>query len=106
MQAEGIIKKVIGEYIDPDEAFVFLFGSRASGREKAASDYDIGIYMGRKISLKTIALMKDRIEDYPLPVDVDIVDFFNAPKDFLKLASKGIKIWNRPKKNSKLTLPF
>ena len=46
-----IIQKAIAHHLDFDEAFVFLFGSRASGHEKKTSDYDIGIYTGKPVSL-------------------------------------------------------
>lgn len=103
---EKLIKKVVKRHIDPEKTFVFLFGSRAAGQHRPASDYDIGLYTGKRIPLSTIAMIKDELENYPIPVDVDIIDFSATTKDFKNLAKKEIKIWNAPKKKSKPTLPF
>ena len=99
---QSLIQKVIARHVDFNDSFVFLFGSRASGHEREASDYDIGIYTGRKVPLSTIAKIKDELEDYPIPVDVDVVDFSNASEDFKKIALKDIQLWNKPKTNLKL----
>ena len=99
---ESTIQKVISKYIDPGTSFVFLFGSRASQNFRKTSDYDIGIYTGKKVSLSVIGKIKDALEDYPIPVDVDVVDFSEASADFKKIALKEIKLWNSPKTNLKL----
>ena len=96
------IQSAIAHHIDLNEAFVFLFGSRASGREKNASDYDIGIYTGSSVPLLKIAKIKDELEDYSIPVDVDIVDFSKASDEFRTIALQEVQIWNRPKTNLKL----
>lgn len=101
-EIERIIKKVVYKFVDPKETFVFLFGSRALGYGRSNSDYDIGLYKGERIPLVAIAKMKDELEDYPILVDIDIVDFAIASDEFKKLALKGVKIWNRPKRNLKL----
>lgn len=98
----SLIQKVIARHINFDEAFVFLFGSRASGHERRSSDYDIGIYTGNQVPLSTIAKIKGELEDHPIPVNVDIVDFSTASSEFKKLALKEIQLWNRPKTSLKL----
>ena len=99
---EALIKKVIIRHVNPREALVFLFGSRAGRLGRLTSDYDIGIYRGRKIPLRLIAKIKDELEDYPIPVNIDIVDFSTVSDDFKQLALKKIKIWNKPKVDLKL----
>lgn len=101
-----VIKAAIGHHLDMDKTFVFLFGSRAAGIHRRASDFDIGLYSGRKIPLKKIAMIKDELENYPIPVDIDIVDFSVVTDDFKNLAKKEIKIWHVPKKNFKRKWPF
>ncbi len=64
----------------------FLFGSRASGKAKKFSDYDIGLSAGINItSSLDFYSVKERIliatED--LPVSIDVVDFDNAPNWFI-----------------------
>ena len=99
---EKIIQKTVAKYIDPASAFIFLFGSRALDRNKPQSDYDIGIYTGQKIPLVTIAKIKDDLEEYPIPVDVDVVDFAKVSDEFKAMALKEVQLWNTPKTNLKL----
>ena len=106
MDEKTVIKKAIFRYLDPDQSFVFLFGSRATDHFRPSSDYDIGLYSGNKIPLKTIAKIKDCLEDYPIPVNIDFVDFSVVSEEFKSVATRDVQIWNRPKKDSKLTLPF
>jgi predicted nucleotidyltransferase len=102
IEIESIIKRVISKNINPDNVFVFLFGSRASGGARVSSDYDIGLYQGEKIPLSVVARIKDQLDDYPIPMDVDVVDFALATDEFKNLALRDIKIWNKPKKNLNL----
>ena len=99
---EATIKTVVMKHIKPEESFVFLFGSRAGGYGRPNSDYDVGFYRGEKIPFKVIARIQDELEDYPIPVDIEIVDFAVVSDEFKKLALRDIKIWNKPKKNLKL----
>jgi predicted nucleotidyltransferase len=100
-QIENTIQKVIAHHVDLTRAQVFLFGSRATASFMPYSDYDVGIDTGVKLTLATIALIKDELEDYPIPVGVDIIDFSSVTPEFKALALKKIKIWNKPKNASK-----
>lgn len=99
---QPLIQRAIAHHIDFEKAYVFLFGSRASGHEKSSSDYDIGIYTGNPVPLATIAKIKDELEDHPIPVDVDIVDFSTVSSEFKRIALKEIQLWNQPRTNLKL----
>ena len=96
------IRRVIGKYVDTSQTYVFLFGSRASGNPSPASDYDIGLFQGKPVPLRVIAKIKDELEDCPIPVSVDVVDFATVSEDFKKLAFKKIRLWNVPKNGLKL----
>jgi predicted nucleotidyltransferase len=100
---EPMIKNAIAKHIDLNESFVFLFGSRAGGGSRLSSDYDIGLYRGRKIPLGIIAKIKDELENYPIPVEIDLVDFSLVSDAFKSLALQQVKIWNKPKTGLKLT---
>ncbi len=105
---EQAIQEVLAHHIELGESFVFLFGSRAAGRGQRGSDYDIGVLGKRPLSLMTIAKIKDELEGYPLPVEVDVVDFLTASEDFKRLALREVKIWNQPTNNWRvrsMTLP-
>lgn len=102
-QVEAAIQNSIAHHLDVDETLVFLFGSRAAGQGRPGSDYDIGLYRGRPIPLVTIAKIKDELEDYPIPVNIDLVDFSTVSEPFKQLALSTITIWNRPKRGLTLT---
>ncbi len=98
-----IINEVILRHVDAKKSFVFLFGSRASAKHRPTSDYDIGIYTGEKIPMGIIAGIEGDLEEFPIPVGVDVVDFSRVDGDFKKLAMEKIELWNTPKTNLKLT---
>jgi len=102
IEVETLIRSIIGRYVDTNDFFVFLFGSRAAQTSRPNSDYDIGIFGEKKIPFALIAKIKDELDNYPIPVNIDIIDFSTVSDDFKKLALKEIKIWNKPKKNLKL----
>ena len=104
-EIESVIKKVVAKHVDTDGTYVFLFGSRAEGTQRRASDYDIGLYSGKPISWSVIARIKDELlEEYPIPVEIDVIDFATVTNDFKKLALREIKIWNKPKRKNSLKL--
>lgn len=74
-----------GDSREPNLSF-FLFGSRAEGREKRFSDYDIGVTGGlRPLGTKSFLEMKEIFSELcdNLPVKVDLLNFDQAPVWFL-----------------------
>jgi uncharacterized protein len=73
---------------------VFLFGSRARGQVRRASDFDIGI---AGLSHADFRLLKRRIEeeveDSIIPHGVDVVDFDQVGEGFRAEARRGITVW-------------
>ena len=68
------------------EIAFFLFGSRASGRSREFSDYDIGVTGGRQaISTDMFLAIKERVSQLvdDLSVKVDLTNFDQAPVWFL-----------------------
>lgn len=88
---EKEIKKIIFNFLNPLEYRVFIFGSRATGKSKKFSDYDIGILGEKPIPWKTLALIEEVFENSDLPFDVDIVDFSLVSQGFRKIALSKIK---------------
>ena len=67
------IVKASGELPEIEE--VILFGSRAKGTHKKASDVDMAI-KGKDISEKTVKRLSARLnEELPLPYFIDIVHY-------------------------------
>lgn len=80
------IKKIIARNLDLSEYRLFLFGSRASGKNAEYSDFDIGI-IGKKPLPSSLKInIEGDLEDSDIPVKVDIVDFHQIPEKFKKIA--------------------
>lgn len=89
--AQRIIKKIVYDFVDPNEYEIFIFGSRAMGTAKKFSDFDIGIKGKKPLSFKTLASIKNALEESDLPFTVDVVDFSLTSRNFKKNALKKIK---------------
>ncbi|MDA2935675.1 nucleotidyltransferase domain-containing protein [Patescibacteria group bacterium AH-259-L05] len=89
--AEKTIKKIIFQFLDPKVHKVFIFGSRATGKAKKYSDYDIGIWSKKPIPSSTKILIEEALEESDLPYNVDIVDFSFVDKKFKDIALSKIK---------------
>ena len=93
----NILKEIILQKIDKDRISVFLFGSRARGKNASHADIDIGLLSDKEIEQKTIRELREYIEDSIIPYHVDFVDFLKVDDDFKSLALKKIEIWNKSK---------
>lgn len=78
-----------------DKVKVFVFGSRATGKEKKFSDLDL-LFYSRKIVLdKKLSLLEERIENSDIPIKVDIVDWKNLVKEYApQIKKQKIPFWN------------
>ncbi len=59
--------------------FAYLFGSRATGRHRPASDADIAIMPGQPLDLLVEAALADRLAQAMEVPAVDLVDLLRAP---------------------------
>lgn len=92
-----LAKEIILKYIPKNDYAVFLFGSRASGKNSKVSDIDVG-FMGKKeLPVMVKSNMEDELEESIIPYTVDLIDFKNVTADFKKIALEDIVVWNRPK---------
>lgn len=89
--AEKEIKNILQKFIDFKKSKVFVFGSRAKGKARKFSDYDIGIIDQKPLDLEKISLIKGEFEESDLPYRVDIVDFSIVSKNFRNIALSKIK---------------
>ncbi len=99
-EREAIKISVLAAFITID-ADIFLFGSQATGKAHARSDYDIGYYTEEKVPIHIIVHLKEKLEDMPIPASVDLVDFSTISEEFKRIALKGgVEIWKQKQKNS------
>jgi predicted nucleotidyltransferase len=64
---------------------IFLFGSRARGKARKYSDFDLGVYSNNGISLEDYLEMIEVKEQYEeeSPYKIDCINLNNADRDFL-----------------------
>lgn len=89
--AEKEIKNILQKFIDFKKSKVFIFGSRAKGKARKFSDYDIGVISRKPLNFKKISLIKGELEESDLPYRVDVVDFATVSKKFKSIALAKIK---------------
>lgn len=62
---------------------VVIFGSRAKGNFKPASDVDLAVF-GKKINRTTINRFSSALDDLPLPFKFDVLDYNQLTNESLK----------------------
>ncbi len=91
---ELLLREIVLRNSSEFQCEVFLFGSRARGEVRRASDFDIGI---RGLAQAGFRLVKRRIEEEVeesiIPHGVDVVDFDRAGERFGAEALRGITVW-------------
>lgn len=88
---EKTIKDIVYKFINPNEYKIFIFGSRATGKAKKFSDYDVGIIGKKPVEWKTLSLIDEVFEESDIPFKIDLVDFFLVSENFKKTALLKIK---------------
>lgn len=78
-----LVKKILKQHLKND-AKVFVFGSRATGKAKKFSDLDLAIQYSQKISLSEFANLRSDFEESYLPYKVDIIDLNVIEESFRK----------------------
>lgn len=72
---------------------VFLFGSRAAQSNKnPRADIDIGILADQPLPFDQMARLRDRIEEIPTLLKIDIVDFSGRNDEFTKEAAQCMRV--------------
>ena len=93
MDAEDAIKKIIFRHLSPKEYQIFLFGSRAVGKNQRFSDFDVGVLGPNEIPAGKLSLIEEELENSDVPYKVDVVDFYRVRPEFKKVALRHAKLW-------------
>lgn len=93
-QIETQIKKIVFKYFPPTEYKVFLFGSRAGGRSRRWSDWDIGVKGSRSAPMGALTRAEEELENSDIPVNVEVTDFNHVDQKFARLALSKTIPWN------------
>jgi predicted nucleotidyltransferase len=71
---------------------VFLFGSRATGRARPNSDFDVGVIGDDPLPLQDFYAIEDQLEDLPTLCKIDWVDFNRASPRFRERAMQQVEL--------------
>lgn len=82
--------KIVFSHLKPSEAKVFIFGSRATGKNRKYSDVDLGILSKSEIPVTTKFDLEEEFDQSDLPYRVDIVDFSKVSDKFKEVAMRNI----------------
>lgn len=83
-QWKALIRQIVQKYLGNDVR-VFIFGSRATGKNRKWSDIDVGIVTKEKLG-NQILFIQDDLEQSDIPYRVDVVDFKTVSPQFAKVA--------------------
>ena len=90
-------KEIVLAHIPKEEYAVFLFGSRANGKSKVNSDFDIGILGQETLPKKIRWKIEDLLQESDIPHKVDLIDFNTVDDNFKNIALEKTILWNTPK---------
>jgi predicted nucleotidyltransferase len=85
-----IVLDILRAYL-PATAAIFVFGSRAVGATKRASDLDLAIDAGGPLSHLQVSNLAEAFEESDLPYKVDIVDLHQVSDTFKEIIGKDMK---------------
>lgn len=76
-----LLLKILAEHA-PD-AEVWAYGSRVNGRSHGGSDLDLVVRDSSAVGVpfKSLALLRDALEESDLPILVDVLDWARVPDD-------------------------
>lgn len=88
-EARSILHRVVGSL----PVRIFLFGSRALGTSRAASDIDLALLAEGPIPPDLIARLRDEFEESTIPYSVDILDLSQVTGAFREKVLREGREW-------------
>lgn len=85
-----LLKAIVYKYLPEDSYNAFIFGSRATGRNRKFSDIDLGINGPKPLTPKEYISIQNEIEDSDIPYRVDLVDFAKVNNKFKQVLNSSI----------------
>lgn len=84
-------RRIVLKFLGSQRARLFLFGSRARGDARRASDIDVAVLPEAPLIAGTLARLREALEESDIPYRVDIVDLSTAGAAFRhKVLTEGI----------------
>lgn len=84
-----IVQQILLDIL-PENAKIWVFGSRVTLKTKNFSDLDLAIDVGRPITRKEDIALADAFDESSLSYKVDVVDMHNISDTFKKIIQKDM----------------
>jgi len=86
----NLLKQIVRRYLQDDSYKTFVFGSRATGKNRKFSDIDLGILGPKPLTSTEYISIKNDFEESNLPYRVDLVDFTKVSDKFKSVSLNKI----------------
>lgn len=90
---ESLAKEIVLKELNDCDCKIFLFGSRVTKENHRFADMDIGILPYKSFNLKTLYVLKEKLDESIIPFKVEIVNFKQVTDKFKEQALKNIVVW-------------
>ncbi len=88
------IKEIVLDGLSGYSVTVYLFGSRARGPARRASDVDIAVEAHEPLPPRVLAHLRDSLEESTVPYRVDILDLALAGDALRERVKRDGVVWN------------
>ncbi|NOT31015.1 MAG: nucleotidyltransferase domain-containing protein [Planctomycetes bacterium] len=86
------VRAIATEVLAPYDVDLYLFGSRARGEAKEASDIDLALDPRGELRPSVLARLDEQFDESTVPVKVEVVDLRSAGEEFrAKALREGIR---------------
>lgn len=73
------IERIVAPFLVRRDIRLKLFGSRARGDARRASDIDLALVSRQPIAAADMAALREALEESPIPFRIDLIDYASAP---------------------------
>lgn len=88
------VRRIVLEGLRGHRARVYLFGSRARGQARRASDIDVSILPLAPLPLGLLSSIRESLEESHVPYTVDLVDLSLVEPAFRQRVEREGTLWN------------
>ncbi len=86
--------RIASRELGGQRARLYLFGSRARGDARRASDIDIAILPEAPLEPGTLARIRDALEESTIPYEVEVIDLSSVDEPFRRKVLAEAIAWN------------
>jgi hypothetical protein len=87
------VRRIVAEVLRGEAVNVYLFGSRARGDHRLASDVDVALDARRPLSGLKLSELRDALEESRVPLRVEVVDLSTVDAAFRKRVLDEAQPW-------------